>query len=157
MTRYDALWLDNQLCFALYTATNAITRVYRTVLAPLGLTYPQYLVIVKLLEKPSMTSGELARALRLDAGTLTPMLKRLAAAGLIERTRRIEDERVIDNQLTVAGLALRDDLLAAQQGVVCRTGLDEAQAAALHQALHALTDTLTTMPDALVEDVPETV
>ncbi len=131
----EALWLDNQLCFALYAATNAITRSYRGVLGPLGLTYPQYLVLVKLLEKPSMTSGELARALRLDAGTLTPMLKRLAAAGLIERTRRLEDERVIDNQLTATGLALRDGSLEAQQHVPCRTGLRGGQIAALRAAL----------------------
>ena len=116
-------------------------------LGALGLTYPQYLVLVKLLEKPSMTSGELARALRLDAGTLTPMLKRLAAAGLVERTRRIEDERVIDNQLTAAGLALRPQLIEAQGHVVCRTGLDAEQSSALRVALAALTTRLCAVPE----------
>ena len=153
MSGYESLWLENQLCFALYAATNAVTRSYRGVLGPLGLTYPQYLVLVKLLEKPSMTSGELARALRLDAGTLTPMLKRLAAAGLIERTRRIEDERVIDNQLTAAGLALRDRMLEAQAQVVCRTGLDEHQLATLRSALRSLTDTLCLASDVVPEAV----
>ncbi len=153
MSGYESLWLDNQLCFALYAATNAVTRSYRGVLGPLGLTYPQYLVMVKLLEKPSMNSGDLARALRLDAGTLTPMLKRLAAAGLIERTRRIEDERVIDNQLTEAGLALRDRMLEAQAQVICRTGLDDNQLAALRSALQGLTDTLCLAPEEVAEPV----
>ena len=142
MPGYDALFLDNQLCFALYAATNAITRSYRDMLGRVGLTYPQYLVMVKLTEVESMTSGELARALRLDAGTLTPMLKRLASAGLIERTRRVEDERVIDNQLTAAGLALRQDLLAAQQHVICRIGMEHDQVAALREQLKQLSDTL---------------
>jgi DNA-binding MarR family transcriptional regulator len=142
MAAYEDLWLDNQLCFALYAATNAITRVYRGVLGPLGLTYPQYLVLVKLLEKPSLTSGDLARSLRLDAGTLTPMLKRLASAGLIERTRRIEDERVIDNQLTAKGLALRDELLQAQSHVRGRTSLDDHEEASLRNTLGLLTETL---------------
>ena len=100
------LRLDDQLCFALYAATNAITRTYREKLDDMGLKYTQYLVVMALLGKPSMTSGELARALRLDAGTLTPMLKRLASAGLIERNRRAEDERIIDHQLPPRGLAL---------------------------------------------------
>ncbi len=147
MSDTEALWLDNQLCFALYAATNAITRSYRGVLGPLGLTYPQYLVLVKLLEKPSMTSGELARSLRLDAGTLTPMLKRLAAAGLIERTRRLEDERVVDNQLTATGLALKGQLAEAQEHVQCRTGLEEGQIAALRAALASLTSTLCALPE----------
>ena len=149
MPDHEPLWLDNQLCFALYAATNAITRSYRGALGQLGLTYPQYLVLVTLLERPSMTSGELARALKLDAGTLTPMLKRLAEAGLIERTRRAEDERVIDNRLTERGLALQDGLLKAQAQVVCRTGLAEGDLTALRSALHTLTASLVTMP---VED-----
>ncbi len=151
MSGYDALWLDNQLCFALYAATNAITRSYRGVLGPLGLTYPQYLVLAKLLEKPSMTSGELARALRLDAGTLTPMLKRLASAGLIERRRRIEDERVIDNQLTAQALGMRDDLLRAQELVVCRTGLDPEQIAHLREGLRNLAGALCAVPEEVNE------
>ncbi len=122
MNGYDVLRLENQLCFALYAATNAITRSYRGVLGELGLTYPQYLVLVALLDVPSMTSGELARALRLDAGTLTPMLKRLAAAGLIERTRRTGDERVIDNKLTAdrAGAAGRHAACPATGGLPYR-------------------------------------
>ncbi len=153
MAAFDALRLENQLCFALYAATNAITRSYRSALGELGLTYPQYLVLVALLDVPSLTSGELARALRLDAGTLTPMLKRLAAAGLIERTRRIGDERVIDNCLTEAGLELRADLLRAQQQVACRTQLDGNDADTLRQALQALADNLCSQPAEIHETV----
>ena len=142
MSTFEALRLENQLCFALYAATNAITRSYRGVLGELGLTYPQYLVLVALLDVPSMTSGELARALRLDAGTLTPMLKRLAAAGLIERTRRANDERVIDNCLTAAGMALRTELLQAQQHVICRTQMEPGRLQDLRERLHELADTL---------------
>ena len=153
MPAYEALRLENQLCFALYAATNAITRSYRGVLGELGLTYPQYLVLVALLDVPSMTSGELARALRLDAGTLTPMLKRLASAGLIERTRRAGDERVIDNKLTSAGLALRDDMLLAQGQVVCRTHLDSRELEELKAKLHTLADNLCGSPEMIPEPV----
>ena len=142
MSAYDALLLDNQLCFALYAATNAITRSYRSALGEMGLTYPQYLVLIALLDVPSMTSGELARALRLDAGTLTPMLKRLAAAGLIERTRRAGDERVIDNRLTVQAMDLREDLLRAQQTVVARTQIESSELDDLRRRLQHLTETL---------------
>ena len=142
MSVFEGLHLENQLCFALYAATNAITRSYRGVLGELGLTYPQYLVLIALLDVPSRTSGELARALKLDAGTLTPMLKRLAVAGLIERTRRPGDERVIDNKLTATGLGLRDDLLKAQQYVVCRTKMDPDALNTLRDRLHDLADTL---------------
>ena len=140
------LRLDDQLCFALYAATNAITRTYREKLDDMGLTYPQYLVVMALLGKPSMTSGELARALRLDAGTLTPMLKRLASAGLIERNRRAEDERIIDNQLTPRGLALEREMQDAQGFVACRTQLPEADIAALRKVLHGLTESLCITP-----------
>ena len=134
--------LDDQLCFALYAATNAITRSYRGLLGEVGLTYPQYLVMLTLLEAGSLTSGELARALKLDAGTLTPMLKRLAAAGLIVRERRANDERVIDNRLSESGLGLQEDLGRTQREVQCRTGLDDAALASLRDTLHELADTL---------------
>ena len=152
MPEQDALWLRNQLCFSLYAATNAITRSYRGPLGELGLTYPQYLVLVTLLERPSMTSGELARALKLDAGTLTPMLKRLVAAGFIERLRRPEDERVIDNRLSEKGLALQEDLLKAQAEVKCRTGLTEDEMMMLRTTLQELTTYLAKIPQEELED-----
>ncbi len=151
MPECETLWLKNQLCFALYAASNAITRTYRTPLEELGLTYPQYLVIVSLLEKPSMTSGELARALKLDAGTLTPMLKRLAVSGLIERTRRTEDERVIDNRLTERGLALQQNLLQAQNDVGCRARMPADDVAALRHILHELAANLSHNTEAALE------
>ena len=134
--------IDEQLCFALYAATNAITRSYRSRLGEFGLTYPQYLVVLTLMETPSMTSGDLARTLKLDAGTLTPMLKRLASAGLIVRTRRANDERVIDNRLTETGRALRDNMIAAQQEVRHRLGISEEVLTHLRSTLHGLTATL---------------
>ena len=151
MSECEPLWLDNQLCFALYAATNAITRSYRAPLEELGLTYPQYLVIVSLLERPSMTSGELARALKLDAGTLTPMLKRLAVSGLIERTRRMEDERVIDNRLTDRGQALQTDLLRTQNEVKCRAGMPEADLDELRRTLHELANNLSQVGTGVLE------
>ena len=153
MSAFEALRLENQLCFALYAATNAITRSYRGVLGELGLTYPQYLVLVALLDVPSMTSSELARALRLDAGTLTPMLKRLNAAGLIHRSRRAGDERVIDNKLTATGLDLRQDLLNAQRQVLCRTELDVPELQDLRDRLQRLTETLCGVPSEVTEPV----
>ncbi len=151
MADHEPLWLDNQLCFALYAATNAITRSYRVPLGELGLTYPQYLVLVTLLERPSMTSGELARALKLDAGTLTPMLKRLASAGFIDRTRRVADERIIDNRISDKGRALQDGLLQAQAHVKCRTGLLEEELSSLRAALNRLSVNLAKLPDEDLE------
>src|SRR5580698_186216 len=127
----EDLRLSQQLCFALYAATHAIIRSYRGMLSELGLTYPQYLVLVTLMEHETMTSGELARALKLDAGTLTPLLKRLAAAGLIARERRLDDERVVDISLTAEGWALHDGLARTQNQVACRTGLAPEDMAAL--------------------------
>ena len=142
MPAETTLHIDEQLCFALYAATNAITRNYRSLLGEFGLTYPQYLVVLTLMERSTMTSGDLARTLKLDAGTLTPMLKRLAAAGLIARTRRANDERVIDNRLTETGLALRESMVRAQQAVQTRTGLSEEKLSSLRHTLHDLTNTL---------------
>lgn len=101
------LLLDQQLCFALYAASRSFTSLYRPLLEPLGLTYPQYLVMLVLWEQDGLTVRELGQRLQLDSGTLTPLLKRLHAAGLVSRQRRKEDEREVDVRLTEAGLALR--------------------------------------------------
>ncbi len=148
---HDDLRLDNQLCFALYAATHAITRSYRGKLGELGLTYPQYLVLLALMERPMMTSGALARALKLDAGTLTPLLKRLAAAGLVARERRAQDERVVEITLTQAGRALHDDLLRTREQVICRTALSGGELSTLRGALQALTESLSMADDTLLE------
>ncbi|WP_243049748.1 MarR family transcriptional regulator [Dyella sp. RRB7] len=104
----DQLLLDQQLCFALYAASRSFTGLYRPLLEPLGLTYPQYLVMLVLWEQDGLTVRELGQRLQLDSGTLTPLLKRLQTAGLISRQRRTEDEREVDIRLTETGLALRE-------------------------------------------------
>lgn len=137
-TASGSLRLDEQLCFALYAATNAITRVYRAPLAEIGLTYPQYLAMLVLWEQGEQTVKGLADRLDLDSSTLTPLLKRLAAAGLISRGRDAHDERVVRIGLTPAGEALREPAERIQQGVACRTRLSEAQFAELRATLHGL-------------------
>lgn len=138
----EALALQRQLCFALYSATHAVTRSYRSMLAEHGLTYPQYIVVLALMETPSMTSGDLARVLKLDPGTLTPLLKRLSAAGLIVRERRAEDERVVDISLTERGWALHDGLCEARHAVERRTSLGAEDIEQLRSTLHVLTNAL---------------
>lgn len=139
---YDHLLLDNQLCFALYAATNAITRIYRGPLGKLGLTYPQYLAMLVLWERGAHTVKNLAEALQLDSSTLTPLLKRLETAGWISRTRDPRDERVVRIELTAAGKALRRPVSAVQRGAACRTNLPRDEFAALRVQLRALAQTL---------------
>ncbi|MFZ5663944.1 MAG: MarR family winged helix-turn-helix transcriptional regulator [Pseudomonadota bacterium] len=107
----DPLLLDRQVCFPLYAATNLLNRLYGPVLRPLGLTYPQYLVMLVLWEEEPQTVGALGARLYLDSGTLTPLLKRMEAAGMVSRTRDAEDERRVLIGLTERGRALRADAL----------------------------------------------
>jgi MarR family transcriptional regulator, organic hydroperoxide resistance regulator len=102
-----ALLLDNQLCFALYSTSLAMTKLYKPLLDELGLTYPQYLVMLVLWEKDGPMVSELGERLYLDSGTLTPLLKRLEAAGLIARVRDTQDERRVHITLTAAGRKLK--------------------------------------------------
>ncbi|AMO22910.1 MarR family transcriptional regulator [Ramlibacter solisilvae] len=102
-----ALLLDNQLCFALYSASLAMTKLYKPLLDELGLTYPQYLAMLALWECDELTVSELGERLSLDSGTLTPLLKRLEAAGLVARTRDAQDERRVHISLTAAGRRLK--------------------------------------------------
>ena len=106
-TADEALQLDNQLCFALYSASLAMTKVYKPLLDELGLTYPQYLVMLVLWEGDGLMVSELGQRLSLDSGTLTPLLKRLEAAGLISRLRDVQDERRVHIHLTAAGRKLK--------------------------------------------------
>src|SRR3569832_2323767 len=99
------LRLDNQICFAVYSATHAFNRVYKPLLDRLGLTYPQYLVLLVLWERDGIAVKEIGERLHLDSGTLTPLLKRLEQAGLIKRTRSSEDERQVLIDLTAQGQA----------------------------------------------------
>ena len=102
-----ALLLDNQLCFALYSASLAMTKLYKPLLEPLGLTYPQYLVMLVLWEGDGLTVSQLGERLSLDSGTLTPLLKRLASSGLVQRLRDAADERRVLIRLTPAGRRLK--------------------------------------------------
>jgi DNA-binding MarR family transcriptional regulator len=103
----QAQLLDNQLCFALYSASLAMTKLYKPLLDALGLTYPQYLVMLALWESDGPAVSELGRRLFLDSGTLTPLLKRMEAAGLVSRLRSAEDERRVHVHLTAAGRRLK--------------------------------------------------
>jgi len=107
----DHLLLDNQLCFALYSTSLLMTKVYKPLLSKLGLTYPQYLAMLVLWERDGMTVGEISTRLLTDPGSLTPLLKRLESLGLLSRTRSKEDERVVIVNLTEAGRNLRDEAL----------------------------------------------
>src|SRR3954468_13386300 len=103
----EALRLDNQLCFALYSASLAMTKLYKPLLDELGLTYPQYLVMLVLWERDALMGSELGQRLYLDSCTLTPLLKRLETAGLVSRVRAVEDERRVHIHLTAAGRKLK--------------------------------------------------
>jgi MarR family transcriptional regulator, organic hydroperoxide resistance regulator len=115
----EVLRLDNQLCFALYGAANRMTRLYRPMLDALGLTYPQYLAMLVLWEASPRTVGALGDALDLDSSTLTPLLKRLEAGGLVARTRDPEDERRVIVALTDKGRALRDQAVSIPEKLFC--------------------------------------
>jgi DNA-binding MarR family transcriptional regulator len=124
----DPLLLDRQVCFPLYAATNLLNRLYGPVLRPLGLTYPQYLVMLVLWEEEPQTVGALGARLYLDSGTLTPLLKRMEQAGLVSRTRDAEDERRVLIGLTERGRALRADALHVPETIAggrSPEGLDE--------------------------------
>jgi len=102
------LTLDNQVCFPLYAAANAVVRAYYPYLSEMGLTYPQFLVLMVLWEEDGLSIGEIGRRLHLETGTLTPVLKRMEAAGLVERRRSEEDERRVCVSLTPSGQAMRE-------------------------------------------------
>jgi DNA-binding MarR family transcriptional regulator len=135
----DELRLDRQVCFALYAASRAVTQLYRPLLEPLGLTYPQYLVMLVLWERGPVTVKELGTALDLDSGTLSPLLKRLGAAGLVTRERRAADERSVEVALTAAGEALRSRAAGVPRAIAKATGLRAAELAELRRNLTALT------------------
>ena len=111
--------LDSQLCFALYSANLALNKVYRKLLKPFDLTYPQYIVMLVLWEKDAVTVSEIGDRLYLDSATLTPLLKRLEGAGLITRTRAAEDERQVIIALTDAGRALKTKAKVIPEGLFC--------------------------------------
>ncbi|WP_280226903.1 MarR family winged helix-turn-helix transcriptional regulator [Nocardia cyriacigeorgica] len=139
MTDTDELALDNQVCFALYAASRAMIRLYRPLLDELGLTYPQYLVMLVLWERGEVSVKDLGAALELDSGTLSPLLKRLEAAGLVHRRRAADDERSVVVEATAEGQALRERARAVPRQVGCATGLDAAELAGFRAQLRAVT------------------
>lgn len=134
----DWLKLDVQLCFALYSTSLAMTKLYKPLLAPLGLTYPQYLVMLVLWETDGPSVSELGQRLSLDSGTLTPLLKRLEAVGLIERRRAIADERRVEIHLTGPGRALRERAVGIPEHLACASACGPADLEALTRRLHEL-------------------
>ncbi|MEN6539053.1 MAG: MarR family transcriptional regulator [Mizugakiibacter sp.] len=140
------LHLDQQLCFALYNASRAMTAAYRPLLEPLGLTYPQYIAMLALWQRDHVSVGELGEALLLDSGTLTPLLKRLEQAGLVSRRRRRSDEREVEIALTAAGRALRRRAAGIPERMLCRTGMAPADFIRLRDALGALAARLSPRP-----------
>ncbi|SCX45440.1 transcriptional regulator, MarR family [Klenkia marina] len=136
--------LDDQLCFALYAASRAVTARYRPMLDKMGLTYPQYLVMMLLWETDGQTVGQLGSRLALDSGTLSPLLKRLTAAGLVTRHRRVDDERSVSIVLTEAGRALESQALDVSSEMIGALGLTIAEFDHLKTELRALTDKVST-------------
>jgi len=132
------LRLDDQLCFALYAATNAITRAYRPLLRELGITYPQYLTLMALWQHGTGTVGELAQRLDLPAHAMTPLLQRLEHAGLVVRRRSPTDSRAVVVELTSIGADLERSAATVQRTVECATGLSSHALAALRGELHDL-------------------
>ncbi|MCC4907495.1 MarR family winged helix-turn-helix transcriptional regulator [Microbacterium sp. cx-59] len=131
----DLLRLENQVCFALVTAARNVVSIYRPVLEPLGLTHPQYLVMLALWEQSPRALGELAAELAMEPATLSPLVKRLEAQGRVTRTRRPSDERVLEIGLTGEGRDLRTKALAVPEQIMARVGMDAAALASLRDAL----------------------
>ncbi len=142
MTRYRNLHLDHQLCFALCSATRAITRAYRVRLERIGLTYTQYLAFLALWENDGQTVRGLADRLDLDSATMTPLLKRLERAGLVTRDRSPRDERVVEVHLTDGGRELQHKAAIIQREVAALTGMEPDEFTALRNRLHKLADTV---------------
>ncbi|MFD4553596.1 MarR family winged helix-turn-helix transcriptional regulator [Streptomyces sp. NPDC058469] len=134
-----SLLLDDQLCFALYAASRAVTARYRPLLEELGLTYPQYLVMLVLWEQDSISVRDLGTALQLESSTLSPLLKRLEANGLLRRERRRDDERSVAIRLTDTGERMREQAAAVPLAIGDAMGLTPAQDALAKQLLRLIT------------------
>lgn len=135
----DPLALENQVCYSLALASRGVIAAYRAALEPLGLTHPQYLVMLAMWERRPRSGRDLAEALRLDPGTLSPLVKRLERDGYLTRSRRAGDERTLDIDLTNAGVALRDRAVNVPGIMVRRLQLEGVDLAALRETLDRLT------------------
>ena len=142
LTGEQAMRLDAQLCFALHAASRAFDGVYRVLLREVGLTYPQYLVMLVLWEHGELSVKNLGAKLRLDSGTLSPLLKRLEAAGWVARRRAVDDERSVLVRLTEAGAALKQRIHEVRAGTGVAIGMDEQEADGLRRRLVELTESL---------------
>lgn len=131
----DLLKLESQLCFAIVTAARNVVSIYRPVLEPLGLTHPQYLVMLALWEQAPRSLSELADELAMEPATLSPLVKRLEAQGRVVRARRADDERVLDIGLTDTGRALRAQAVAVPTQIMARVGMDLGQIEAVRDGL----------------------
>jgi DNA-binding MarR family transcriptional regulator len=145
---HPSLMLDNQLCFAVYSTAHAFTRVYKPLLERLGLTYPQYLVMLALWEHDDVPVKHIGERLFLDSGTLTPLLKRLEAAQLVRRSRSTDDERQVLIALTPQGQALREKAKAVPQGILSASACSVSELIAMKTQIVALRDKL----NAVLED-----
>ena len=132
------LLLDNQLCFALYSTSLAMTRLYKPLLGELGITYPQYLALLVLWEQDGLSVSELGQRLFLDSGTLTPLLKRMESSGLVMRLRAVEDERRVHITLTAVGHQLKTRAAKIPGCIVSATQCAIPELAALTQQVQAL-------------------
>lgn len=136
--KYDALRLENQLCFPLYAASRELVKRYRPYLEPLGLTYTQYIAMMVFWAQKKCSVKELGEKLYLDSGTLTPVLKSLEAKGFVRRYRSTEDERVLLVEVTEAGEKLRDDALHVPQEMSACVRLDPGEAQTMYRLLYKL-------------------
>ncbi|NCE93193.1 MarR family winged helix-turn-helix transcriptional regulator [Pseudomonas sp. L13] len=140
----ESLLLDNQLCFALHSTSLLMTKVYKPLLQAIGLTYPQYLAMMVLWEEDELTVSEISSRLLTDPGSMTPLLKRLEAEGLLSRTRSREDERVVVVELTDAGRALQEEAKDVPQCILGASGMALEQLRKLQGDLIALRANLQT-------------
>lgn len=138
----DPLQLDSQLCFALYSASLAMTKAYQPLLVKLGLTYPQYLVMLIIWQQEGLMVSEIGKRLFLDSGTLTPLIKRLELAGLIVRIRDAEDERRVRVNLTAAGVRLKVDAATVPDCMAVKIGCSPEDLLSLTQAIKQLREQL---------------
>jgi len=138
MSKVDPLALDRQVCFALATANRSVINLYRPVLEAIGLTHPQYLVMLALWERSPRTVRDLGDALLLEPATLSPLLKRLEAAGLITRARNAKDDRALDIALTTDGRALRSKAEAVPGTIVDKLGMPVAELEEMRDSLSRL-------------------
>ncbi len=137
-SKYDSLKLENQLCFPLYAASREIIKQYKPFLDELDLTYTQYIAMMVLWEKKALTVKELGLLLYLDSGTLTPLLKKMEAKGLLTRTRSTEDERSLNIEITPAGEALRERALGVPKAMAKCARINGEDARALYRILYKI-------------------